>query len=139
MSVDRLSACVPSYRDYLHSLNRSLSGVRRYTDQVQGFVNFLGAEAAPDAITRQTIVRYRVALAKRGCSGATIGNALSAIRSLCKWLVLEEALVNDPTVGIEWPRREDPVVRALSNNELSQLASVITIPEGLGEEEEFYW
>lgn len=139
MTVGMLATLIPPYQDYLHSLNRSLSGVRRYTDQVNGFIAFLGPNAEPTVITRQSIVRYRVSLAKRGCSGATVGNALTSIRSFCKWLVLEDKLVADPTQGVEWPAREDPVVRALSNEELSRLFKAIAEPEELGEEGRFYW
>jgi site-specific recombinase XerD len=139
MPIVPMRSFVPQYRDYLHSLNRSLSGVRRYIDQVNGFVEFLGPDAEPSAITPKMIVRYRVSLAKRGCSGATIGNALTSIRSFCKWLILEGELASDPTQAVEWPAREDPIVRALSNEELRHLFKVIAEPEELGEEERFYW
>lgn len=139
MRIGFIGSLVPIYRDHLHSLNRSLSGVRRYIDQINGFIAFLGPDADLSAITPQVIVRYRVFLAKRGCSGATIGNALTAIRSFCKWLVIQGKLVDDPTRGVEWPAREDPIVRALSNEELSLLFKVITEPDGLSEEEQFYW
>jgi integrase/recombinase XerC len=139
MCIGFIGNLVPTYRDHLHSLKRSLSGVRRYIDQINGFIAFLGPDADLSAITTQTIVRYRVFLAKRGCSGATIGNALTAIRSFCKWLVIQGKLADDPTRGVEWPAREDPIVRALSNEELSLLFKVIAEPEGLSEEEQFYW
>lgn len=139
MRVGIIGSQVPLYRDHLHSLNRSLSGVRRYIDQINGFIAFLGPDADLSAITRQAIVRYRVFLSKRGCSGATIGNALTAIRSFCKWLVLEDKLPSDPTQSIEWPAREDPIVRALSAEELRRLFAVIAEPEELSEEEQFYW
>lgn len=139
MAATALQTLIPPYRDYLHSLNRSLVGVRRYVDQAQRFIAFLGDGAEPEAITYRSVVHYRVFMMKRGCKGATIGNALTAVRSLAKWLVLEGLLDKDPTQGVKWPRREDPVVRALSNSDLSQLTSAIVVPEGLSTEEEFYW
>lgn len=130
MRIGFIGSLVPTYRDHLHSLNRSLSGVRRYIDQINAFIAFLGPDADVSAITPQVIVRYRVFLAKRGCSGGTIGNALTAIRSFCRWLVVQGKLVDDPTRAVEWPAREDPIVRALSNNELSHLYKVLAMPRG---------
>lgn len=139
MRVGFIGSLVPSYRDHLHSLNRSMSGVRRYIDQINSFITFLGPEADLSAITPQMIVRYRVFLTKRGCCGATTGNALTAIRSFCKWLVVQGKLADDPTRSVEWPAREDPIVRALSNEELSLLFKVIAEPEEPSEEVLFYW
>lgn len=139
MDMSLLDNLIPTYQDYLHSLNRSITGIRRYSDQIKDFIKFLGPEANHATITRKAIIHYRVHMARRGCSGATIANALSAIRSFCKWLILEEKLSTDPTQNVEWPKREDPIVRALSKGDLARLFQVIAEPEDLSEEERFYW
>jgi site-specific recombinase XerD len=139
MSTPTLGDLVPEYQDHLYSLNRRLSGVRRYTDQVRAFVGYLGQDAEVAAITPRMITRYRVIMAERRCSGGTIGNALTAIRSFCRWLVTEELLDADPTASVAWPAREDPNVRALSNDELHQLFKVFAVPDGLDETQSFIW
>lgn len=138
MELTLLINLVPAYRDYLHSLNRSESGINRYADYAIDYAESLGPNANPELATYMSVVHYRVLLTKRGCKGSTVGANLTGVRSFCKWLVLVGYLDKDPTQGIEWPRREDPIVRALSNNELSHLYKVLAMPEGLSEEEQFY-
>ncbi|NJN19193.1 MAG: hypothetical protein HC822_24545 [Oscillochloris sp.] len=89
--------------------------MKRYCDHVRDLISGLGECATPTMLTWQAITHERVRMARRGCSGGSIGNRLTAVRSFVKFLILQGYLSTDPTVGIEWPRREDPVVRALSN------------------------
>lgn len=85
------------------------------------------------------ITRYRVEMSRRRCNGWTIGNALTAIRSFCRWLMHEGLLESDPTLAVEWPQHDDPIERALSKGELRQLFAAIAEPEGLEEAQQFIW
>ncbi|NCC37702.1 MAG: hypothetical protein EOM24_37690, partial [Chloroflexia bacterium] len=137
--IPYLNELIEPYCDHLYSLNRRASGVKRYSDQIRAFAAFLGPNATSDSISTRMITRYRVEMARRRCNGGTIGNALTAIRSFCRWLVSEGHLPADPTVGITWPTREDPNVRALSNEELHRLFAAIAEPEDLDHARQFIW
>ena len=139
LRAPQLDTLIEPYLDHLHSLNRRASGVRRYSDQVRAFVTFLGPNAVAEQMTTRMITRYRVEMARRRCNGGTIGNALTAIRSFCRWLIQEGLLDHDPTLAVEWPQRDDPIVRSLSKEELHQLFVAITEPEGLDAAQQFIW
>ena len=139
LHAPQLDTLIEPYQDYLHSLNRRASGVRRYSDQVRAFVTFLGPHAEAAQMTTRAITSYRVEMARRRCNGGTIGNALTAIRSFSRWLIQEGILDHDPTLTVEWPQRDDPIVRSLSKEELRQLFVAITEPEGLDAAQQFIW
>jgi site-specific recombinase XerD len=129
---------LPDYRAHLVARGHRKQGVARYMDQLKAFVRFVGKETTVTEITAKVIRRYQATMAEQ-CGAGTVGNALTAIRSFCRWCLLEELRTDDPTLQIVWPRLRKPAPRALRRAELRFIFEVITEPAGLRKEQAFIW
>lgn len=123
-------ATIDEYLATLRGRGYRPRGIARYRDQLLAFVRFLDSSSGLASWTEENILRYRDALAAR-CAGGTVGNALTAIRSFCRWAVRRKIMNEDPTLDIEWPRRTKAAPRALSRDELRQLWDLLQTPARL--------
>lgn len=97
-----------------------------YQKALGGFVAQLGDEPTVLDVTAAAIGRYQVARA--GLAPATIAKDLSAIRSYCRWCLRQKLRHDDPTLEIEWPKKIEPIPRALKARELRLLESILERP-----------
>ena len=97
-----------------------------YRREVIAFARWLGSESTAADATADAIDGYQIAC--EHLAPATIGKKLSAIRSWCRWCQRKRLRLDDPTLEIEWPDREDPIPRALSADELRRLEVALDIP-----------
>lgn len=134
--MDALEDLVPRWRIGLIALGHRPRGVRRYVDQVKEFVRFLGPGATLGQVTTRNITSYQERKAER-CAPETLGNALSAIRSFCRWCVTTDLRDDDPTLSIHWPKRRKPAPRALKQRELRALLAALEEPPGLNRRAQF--
>jgi hypothetical protein len=102
--IMELEALLPCWRSSLVAAGRRPRGVRHYLDQVRGFTDWLGPMSTIAQVTTERITAYQEWKAVR-CSPGTVGNALAAIRSFCRWMIASDLLDDDPTAKIEWPKR----------------------------------
>lgn len=93
--------------------------VETYRKALTAFAAFLGEHATIADITAESIGRYQVERRKR--AAATIAKDLTAIRSYCRWSIRMRLRADDPTLDLEWPKRVDPLPRALTSDELRRL------------------
>lgn len=129
---------LPEYRAALVARGHRKQGIVRYMDQISAFARFAGEEATIADITSKLIRRYQVKMSER-CGAGTVGNALTVIRSFCRWCLLEDLRDDDPTLKVIWPRLRKPAPRALKRAELRRLFEVIVEPEGLNSDQAFMW
>ena len=129
---------LPEYRAALVSRGHRKQGIVRYMDQITSFARFAGREATVADVTAKLVRRYQVKLSER-CGAGTVSNALTVIRSFCRWYLLEDFRDDDPTLKIVWLRLRKPAPRALKRAELRLLNEVIVEPEGLSEDQAFMW
>lgn len=126
-------ATSPAIRDTLESYAAALAGrklrpraIETYLKTVMRYTAWLGECATVAAITADSIGRYQIA---RGhLASATIAKDLSAVRSYCRWCIRAKLRMDDPTLDLEWPKRSQPIPRALKLREMRLLDQVLDMP-----------
>ncbi len=110
MASATLDLLLPAYRSALVARGHRPRGIDRYLDQLRAFTAYLGPDGTMAQITTAMITAYQEEFARR-CSPGTVGNALTVIRSFCRWAIRVGHRLDDPTLTIEWPRRTKPAPR----------------------------
>ncbi len=92
---------VEEYVQYLR-IERGLSEntIGAYFRDVGEFISGFGETATPQAITQEKIRDFIYVKRREGLSHRTLARKLSAIRSFCRFLMLEDHLVDDPTIEV---------------------------------------
>lgn len=100
--------------------------IATYGKVVRAFSAWLGDEATIADITPDSIGRYQIA---RGhLAAATISKDLSGIRAYCVWCIDAELRPDDPTRRIKWPKKIEPIPRALKLREMRLLDQILDTP-----------
>ncbi len=90
-----------------------------YARDLADFQADFGAEI--EAAGADDIRRYLTRLSKEGKSAATAARRLSAIRQFYRFLYAEGLRIDDPSSGIDAPKRTRPLPRVLSEAEVERL------------------
>lgn len=117
----------------LESFSAALAGrktrprtIQTYVKVVSRFADWLGEESTVAAVSADSIGRYQIT---RGhLAPATIAKDLSGIRAYCRWCIRAKLRADDPTLELEWPKRSQPIPRALKARELRLLDQVLETP-----------
>lgn len=84
-----------------------------YGRDLAALVEYCGSQGIGEwcALDSQHVREFAARCHRRGLSPASIQRRLSAVRSLCRWLLREGALTHNPAVGVQAPkgRRRLPV------------------------------
>jgi integrase/recombinase XerD len=99
--------------------HNTLQAYRRDLDDFLGFLERRGRSLT--AAGRSEVGAYVRALSEAGLAPASRARRLSAIRQLCKFLIAEGVLADDPTRGIAGPRQGRPLPKTLSVAEVDRL------------------
>lgn len=137
-TLPRLSDLLPQWRAARLGAGRRPRGILAYQTQLERFFTWLGPSASVADVTHLVVADYQAHVSARW-GPLTIGQALSAIRAFCRWLLDRGLRADDPTIGIHWPRRPDAVPRALASAQVRELWAAIAVPEGLGRKAEQVW
>lgn len=129
---------VPAFQATLTARGNRPRGVQKYGEVLVNFLRWLPAGTRIENVDTATIQRYAEERAAT-CSPATVGNLLTVIRTWCRWCQRRGLRTDDPTVGIEWPRRRRTVPRALPRTELRRLMEAIQTPPHLTERTAWIW
>lgn len=121
-----IGATLPSYAASLAAKKTRPRTIATYEKALRGFVAALGDEPSVIDITADSIGRYQIARSTK--APATIAKDLSAIRSYCRWCVRAKLRTDDPTLDLEWPKKIEPIPRALKARELRQLEAILAAP-----------
>ena len=121
-----LGDCLDRYTAALVGQGRRPRGIARYLQHLRAFDEFHGGLALDD-LNRAAVARYQEDLARR-CAIKTVIGALSCIRSFCQWAICEELLARDPTTLVRWPKKPEPVPRALKRAEVRVLLKAMVEP-----------
>ena len=115
-----------SYAGHLAGRKLRPRAIETYLKSVKRFAAHLGDESTIAEVSADSIGRYQVA---RGhLAASTIARDLSAIRSHCRWCIRAKLRGDDPTLDIEWPKRIEPIPRALKARELRILDQILDTP-----------
>lgn len=131
--MDTRLAMSPAITGTLASFGAALAGrkvrprtIATYHKVVSAFALWLGSESTIADITADSIGRYQIA---RGhLAGATIAKDLSGIRAYCRWAIKARLRSDDPTLELVWPKRQEPIPRALKLRELRLLDQILDTP-----------
>lgn len=115
-----------SFAAQLAARKCSARTIDTYGRALARFVASLCDEPTIADIHAESIGRYQVD--RRHLAPATIGKDLSAIRAYCRWCIRAKLRADDPTLELEWPKRSEPIPRALSLRELRELDALLDQP-----------
>jgi integrase/recombinase XerC len=96
---------------------------RAYASDIGQLATFLGAEATPDRVTPDA-VRAFLGSMHGTRHPASVARKLAALRSFFRFLVREEAIPSDPTVGLRGPKQPRRLPRPLSVDDCQALVEV---------------
>ncbi len=115
-----------SYAGHMAGRKLRVRAIETYLKTVRRFAGWLGDESTVASVNAESIGRYQVARGR--LAAATIAKDLSAIRSYCRWCIRAKLRADDPTLDIEWPKRSEPIPRALKLREMRLLDQVLDMP-----------
>ncbi|MFZ5867088.1 MAG: tyrosine recombinase XerC [Thermodesulfobacteriota bacterium] len=101
---------------------RSAETVRAYLADLRDFRSYLEAHGAPESVSQIDPLHVRGFLASRfgKVKKVTMGRKLAAVRTFFRFLQRERLVTSNPAAGIRAPKREKPVPRALSVDEMDR-------------------
>jgi len=129
-----LALVPPLIAQTLDSFAAALAGQKKlrprtidtYVSSIKRFAAHLGTEPTIADVTADSIGRYQIA--KAHLAPAMIAKELSSIRAYCRWAIRAHLRGDDPTLDIEWPKRDEPIPRALSARDLRLLDRILSAP-----------
>ena len=126
-----MRAAVHSFLDYLQVVrDLSPATVRSYRSDLADFCDWLVVECnrlpKPKAIDRIRVRGYLAHLHQRQLTRRTVARHLAALRTFFRWQVREGHLVEEPTAGLQSPRREQRLPRHLP---VDEVAAILTAPD----------
>ena len=126
-------ATSPAILGTLASFSAALAGrkvrprtIETYLKVVTRFAAWLGDESTVVEVSADSIGRYQITRGQ--LAAATIAKDLSGIRAYCRWCIKAKLRADDPTLELEWPKRIEPIPRALKLREMRLLDQVLDTP-----------
>lgn len=114
------------FMDYLSvekGLARNTTG--SYSMDIAKFERFLGSrDKALDAFSKEDIVDFLEGLREQGLSASSACRALSSIRGLSRYLVMQGLAKEDPAENMKSPKKWETLPKALSLDEVRGLLDV---------------
>jgi integrase/recombinase XerD len=96
--------------------------VESYRFDLRKFQEFLkSTEKELVPLTKNDVVDFIERLREEGYSLSSICRAISSIKGLCRYLVIEHIVKEDPTEALQSPKKWDRLPKALSLNEVKSL------------------
>lgn len=100
----------------------SKNTIQSYRMDLGKFGNFIKAkEKGHITFTKKDIIDYMDAMRENAYSAASICRTISSIKGLCKYLLLENLMTEDPTENLMSPRKWERVPKALSMGDIKAL------------------
>jgi len=123
-------ASAPKIINTLDSFAASLAGrklstrtVETYLKSIRQFAAWVSDEATIADVNAERITAFQIA--KKHLEAATVSRHLSAIRTYSRWCIKAKLRADDPTLEIEWPKRIEPLPRALTQRELRMFDKIL--------------
>lgn len=112
--------------------NNSIEAYLRDVSKLHQYAIGLKNKPTPDGISRQDLTTFMAELYDLGLSARSHARVLSALRSFFDFLVLENAIENNPCELIESPKIGRKLPEYLTINEIDQLISAIDLSTNEG-------
>lgn len=127
-------ALLKGFLSYL-SVEKGLSAntLDSYGRDLKGFSEFLAAGGKEFmGFARSDILDYLEELREKGCSTASICRFISSLKGLCKFLLIEKLIGEDPSENLQSPKKWERLPKALSVNEVKEVLTVSNAPARKG-------
>ena len=116
--------------------NLSPNSVSAYVNDINKLISFIGEHypnLTPETVKLAQLRKFVEWMNQKGISPRTQARTISGIKSFYKFLLIEEAVENDPTTLVESPRIGRKLPEILTDEEINSLIEAIdeTKPEGL--------
>lgn len=119
VSADMLNSFI-SYLSVEKGLSKNT--VQSYFLDLKGYCNFLGkSDKDIKSFGRDDIVGYIGKLRDNGYSASSICRFISSIKGLCKFLIIEKIISDDPTENLKTPKQWDRLPKALDVEDIKKL------------------
>jgi integrase/recombinase XerD len=134
--VSDLHALVDAFLAHL-KVERAMSPrtVTAYATDIAAFAAFLeeSGVGSPDAITPELVAGHAMGLSRRGVSRRSQARALSALRTMFRYLRDEKLVASDPTEDVEAPKAQRTLPVVLTVDEVQRLLAAPdpSTPRGL--------
>ncbi|MCL5062241.1 MAG: site-specific tyrosine recombinase XerD [Nitrospiraceae bacterium] len=107
----------------------SKNTVESYHLDLKGFLGHLNRLPnselrTPNFFTREDIVNYMGKLKDNGRSTASICRLISSIKGLCKFLIVEKIISDDPTETLRTPKQWERLPKALGMDDIKKLLDI---------------
>lgn len=126
VDVPAILSTLDSFAIGMAARKLSVRSIDTYRRSMKAFALWLGTESTIGDIQADRLHLYQIS--RRDRDAATIGKDLSAIRSYCRWCIRAGLRADDPTLDFVWPKRSQPLPRALSSDEQRKLEKLIARP-----------
>jgi integrase/recombinase XerD len=106
------------------SVERGLSAntVQSYQRDLQGFMTYLKDRAGDlGSFTREDITGYLGRLRDAGYAPSSMARFTSALKSLCRYLLVERLITEDPSDNLHTPKQWERLPKALSVDQMKEL------------------
>ena len=117
------------------SVEKGLSDntTRSYRTDLSAFGAFLESRGrAFSTCTRPDIIDFLDTLKNKGYSTSSICRFISSIKGICKFLLIEKIIAEDPTENLQSPRKWERLPKALSIDQMKEVLSSSSSPGGPG-------
>lgn len=105
----------------------SVNTVQAYRRDLQSFLGYL-EESGRDLLSfsREDITRYLGRLREAGYAPSSVARIVSSLKGLCRFLIIERVIDEDPSSSLRTPRQWERVPKALSVEEMRAILSTDT-------------
>ena len=111
----------------------SRNSLEAYTADLTAFLAYAEAETGGEFPDAELLLRYVNSLSQKDLSSRTIARHLSALRSLCHFLLTEGRIAADPTEHLSSPKQWSTIPKFLNREQIEKLIAApdVAKPSGL--------
>jgi site-specific recombinase XerD len=114
--IEDLESLVQSWEIHLRSERKSKQTLKQYLTGVNRWLRWCEETGTPPRLDRRTVEAFTAHLLDNGAGATT-----AALRRFSAWLVDEGELERDELVGIKPPKKDQKLITALTDDELTAL------------------
>ncbi len=127
MKQEPLKTLLPKFIENLSQKGRSPATILAYRADLEQLVDFLlkKDKVLPDQIRHPDLEAFRDALLAEKYTPKSVSRKLNAVKTFFRWLISENHIIADPSVGVAHPKIEPTLPKFLSQLEYRALRDVV--------------
>ncbi len=136
LSRGDLADLAESYALSLRAAGRRPATLTTYTSAIAMFLRWT-TDNDLEPLERATLRAWSAQMLDAGAEPSTLQIRLGSMQRFAKWLVAEGELDADPFTGVERPRLDEKVVRALDAEEIRRMLDACKVSASMSDAEKF--